>query len=192
MANFTFTLLIDGPDLQSDENLEALFEAGCDDATIGSRDHIQYADFDREAATLAEAIASAIRDVQTAVPNARVLRVEPEEFVSLTAIAQRTERSREYIRLLAEGERGPGGFPSPVRWIDARTRVWRWGDVAEWFETSMGTTPPRGHVDIDVIVMFNSLLEARFHAGRLSRQRDRQILSEFVREDDELRDLLGV
>ena len=56
MEPYTFTLLIAGPDLQTDANLDALFEAGCDDATFGNRDRIQYADFNREAPNLAEAI----------------------------------------------------------------------------------------------------------------------------------------
>jgi len=190
MPTFAFTLLVDGPDLQSEQNLDALFEAGCDDATFGSREHIQYADFHRQAPTLAQALSSAIRDVQAAVPGSRVLRVEPEEFVSLSAIATRTHRSREYVRLLAEGKRGPGGFPSAVRWIDARTRVWRWSDVAEWFETCMGKAPaPR--TDVDVIVIFNGLLEAGRHVQRLSRDQDREAVAEFVREDEELRSLLG-
>jgi hypothetical protein len=75
---YTFTLLIQGPDLQDEERPDALFQAGCGDATFGSRDGIQYADFDREAASLAAATHSAIRNVSTAVPDARVIRVEPD------------------------------------------------------------------------------------------------------------------
>ena len=47
-----FTLIVDGPDLQDASLIDAVFEAGCDDAAIGRIDGIQYADFDREAVTL--------------------------------------------------------------------------------------------------------------------------------------------
>ena len=29
MPTFTFTLIVEGPDLQADETIDALFEAGC-------------------------------------------------------------------------------------------------------------------------------------------------------------------
>jgi hypothetical protein len=41
-------------------------------------------------------------------------------------------RSRESVRLLAAGERGPGDFPAPVSHLKARTRLWRWSEVAGW------------------------------------------------------------
>lgn len=164
-TTFAFPLLIEGPDLQEEERLEALFEAGCDAATFGSRDSIQYADFDREASSLAEAIGSAIRDIQAAVPEARVVRVEPEEFVSMKAIADRTGFTKEYIRLLAEGKRGPGGFPAVVRWVDAKTRLWLWSDVAEWFETRIGK-PVTVTCEAHAVAAFNGTLEVRRHVPR--------------------------
>ncbi|HEU5244121.1 MAG TPA: hypothetical protein VFU33_06950 [Gaiellaceae bacterium] len=190
MPTYTFTLLIDGPDLQSEENIEALFEAGCDDALFGARDHIQYADFDREASNFAEAVSSAIRDIESTVPDARVLHIEPEEFVSLTAIADRTGKSRECVRLWAEGARGPGGFPSAVRWIDARTRVWRWLDVVGWLP-QVGVNLEAAH-DIEVVVTFNGLLEAKNHLNRIAGSEEREAVADFVREHEELRDLLSV
>ena len=59
-----FTLIVDGPDLQDDTLIDRLFEAGCDDAAIGRSDGIQYVDFDREAASLDEAVRSAVTDVE--------------------------------------------------------------------------------------------------------------------------------
>lgn len=190
MKLFDFTLLITGPDLQSDTNLDALFEAGCDDATFGNRDRIQYADFHRAAPHLAEAIAGAIQAVETAVPGAMVLRVEPDELVSLTKIAERTSRTRESIRLLAEGSRGPGGFPNPLSWVDAKSKVWRWSDVAEWFETRLGE-PLALTEDAETIATFNGLLEARLHSRRLPRDEEKQAVAEFARTDDALHALLA-
>ena len=61
MSTFQFTLIVDGPDLQDQPLIDQLFEAGCDDATVGSRDGVQYVDFDREAEALDDAILSARR-----------------------------------------------------------------------------------------------------------------------------------
>jgi hypothetical protein len=58
-----FTLIVNGANLQSEPFIDALFEGGCDDATVGRVDGVQYLDFDREAESLGEAIISAVRDV---------------------------------------------------------------------------------------------------------------------------------
>ena len=57
------TLIVDGPDLQDGAIIDRLLEAGCDDAATGRSDGIQYVDFDREGASLDEAVLSAVRDV---------------------------------------------------------------------------------------------------------------------------------
>ena len=54
-----FVLVTDGRDLLDGDNLEALYEAGCTDASIGHRT----VEFDREAPTRWAAIQQAIRDV---------------------------------------------------------------------------------------------------------------------------------
>lgn len=78
MTVFSFTLTIDGADVMSDDAQEALFEAGCDDATFGISDGVQTAEFDREAAEFAEAVASAIKAIESTVTGARVVEVHRE------------------------------------------------------------------------------------------------------------------
>ena len=63
MSFFRFTLIVDGPDLQSDTAVEALFDTGCDEALVGRTDGIQYLDFDRNGPNPETAILSAIADV---------------------------------------------------------------------------------------------------------------------------------
>ena len=68
MNTHQFTLIVEGPDLQDPDNLDALFAAGCDDATAGRIGDVQYLDFDREAADgFGEAATSAVREVESAV-----------------------------------------------------------------------------------------------------------------------------
>ena len=69
-----FTLIVDGPDLQDDAFIDMLFEAGCDDGTVGRTDGIQYIDFARDAPSFDEAILSAVTDVER-VAGADVVRV---------------------------------------------------------------------------------------------------------------------
>lgn len=78
-TEYAFTLIIEGiPDL-TPEVMDALFEAGCDDATIMMQaDRVSMA-FDRAGPTLKDAMVSAIRDVQKASIGARVIRVEGTE-----------------------------------------------------------------------------------------------------------------
>lgn len=59
-----FTLVVNGPDLQDDALIDAVFEAGCDDAAIGRIDGIQYIEFEREAVSLDRAIAPAINGLE--------------------------------------------------------------------------------------------------------------------------------
>jgi MoaA/NifB/PqqE/SkfB family radical SAM enzyme len=73
-----FTLIIDGiPDL-TPAVMDALFEAGCDDATVSRQGGTIAMDFVRPAPSRRDAIIGAIRDVEKAGIGARVLRVEAE------------------------------------------------------------------------------------------------------------------
>lgn len=125
---YNFTLIVEG-DVES--KMDELFEAGCDDATFGSVGGVHYGEFDREATSFAEAISSAIADVES-VGGLRVRRVEPDDLVTAAEIAERLGRSRESVRLLIAGERGAGDFPSPVSHARQRNRLWRWSEVSRW------------------------------------------------------------
>lgn len=135
---YSFTLLAVGPDLQTDEALNALAKAGCDDATVGSSGGVQHLDFDREADSYLAAVTSALNDVEVAVAGVRVVRILPDEYVTLAEIGERTGRTRESVRLLSNGERGPGSFPPPAARGDERNKLWRWSEVALWFASQLG------------------------------------------------------
>lgn len=77
---FFFELILEGPDICSDESLAALHEAGIlDEITVGSVDEVPFAMFSREAASYEEAVAGAIRDIESIIEGARVVRVERHE-----------------------------------------------------------------------------------------------------------------
>ena len=82
MTQFSFTLTIEGADVMTDVAQDALFEAGCDDATFGVSHEVQTGEFDRQAVDFAEAVASAIKAVESAVPGARVVEVHREQDIA--------------------------------------------------------------------------------------------------------------
>ena len=177
MSTFHFTLIIDGPDLQGKRLIDRLFEAGCDDATVGYSNGVQYVDFDREAEALDDAILSAVDDLET-LEGVEVIRIADAGLASLTDIATRVGRTRESVRLLVSGTRGPGKFPKPVTDPRSRYRLWRWSDVASWFNEYRGELP--AIADEKLAAMYNAALEVR-HGRRLLEPSDPVTLRELVR-----------
>lgn len=125
MSTHEFTLVIDRV-LDEDEQ-DALFEAGFDDSTPEIQPHHgrTLLHVTREASSLVAAIASAVLALEQADMPAS--GVGYSDLVDLPEIAGRVGRTRESIRLLAAGRRGPGGFPP------GRDGFYSWATVREWF-----------------------------------------------------------
>jgi hypothetical protein len=134
---YEFTLILSGVPELTREVLDAFYEAGSDDALIGMRDGVAYADFCREADSLPEALLSAIRDVEAAGVGARVEHVEPDELVTMSEIARRLRVSREGVRKRVAGLRGPGNFPPPAGSLTQRSPLWHWTDVVRWHQNHL-------------------------------------------------------
>jgi hypothetical protein len=160
-------LIIEGP-VDDDEVLDALFEAGCDDATFGMVDGVGFGDFRRAAPSFLHATSTAIREVDS-VPRLQVARLEAEDLVTMAEIARRLGRSREGIRLFTTDERGPGGFPPPVARVRARSPLWRWVDVAEWAKQALGQDDP----EAGLIASINAALEIRRRRPGLDKREQR-------------------
>ena len=73
-----FTLVYPGSleDL-TDDGVDALYEAGCDDALVGSSEGFIRIHFDRESPSFRIALISAILDVERSGLNLELIRVEP-------------------------------------------------------------------------------------------------------------------
>ena len=78
MKKYEFTLVLATSE-ESEADANRLYEAGCDDATIVTRNGVTYIAFDREADSLESAIRSATADVRTA--GFEVARVEMDALV---------------------------------------------------------------------------------------------------------------
>jgi hypothetical protein len=155
MNTYDVTLLVAGVD---EERLDDIYEAtdGAANVEVGDR-WTSTVGFDIEADTFADAVLQAI-DQTEEVPGLTVIRVEPDQLVWASEIADRIGRTRQSVDLLVKGQRGPGGFPAPVSG-NVRNPLWRWADVEAWFAAYE-------HREIDterpaVIGAINGALEAR-------------------------------
>ncbi|SUX37178.1 Uncharacterised protein [Cedecea davisae] len=133
MELYNFTLTVSGITLNTPGHEDALFEAGCDDAMISYYGNAIYLEFDREAPSLKNAIATAIRDIESAGIGARVESVD-STLVGLSDIAELSALSRQAITMLKDGIRGKGDFPNPIQRITGQSPLWDWAEVAEWLE----------------------------------------------------------
>ncbi len=115
-----------------DENvdvlLERLAEAGCDDAVIGIGQPGRLAlAFARESRSAREAIESALNDVRTAVPSARLIEATPD-LVGLTDVAEMIGVSRQNMRKLMLSHMH--SFPAPIH--EGSVSLWHLADVLAW------------------------------------------------------------
>ena len=92
MQRFTFTVAVEGRDLQAGEVVDALFDAGCDDALVGSFEGAQFLGFDREAGSIEEAMLSAVADVES-VEGLTVTKVAGAGSITSAEMAARAERT---------------------------------------------------------------------------------------------------
>src|SRR3546814_18099399 len=95
---FILKFRLPDPDVDPGQFVDALAEAGCDDATVGVGQRGRIAlDFAREANTATDAIISAIEAVKRAIPGAELVEAGPD-FVGLTDVAELVGWPRQNIR----------------------------------------------------------------------------------------------
>ena len=79
MKTYEFVVTL-APAEHTDELVEALYEAGCDDGSVWSRGAVVQIGFSREADSLEDAIRSAIGDVQKAGAAVAEVTMEADAF----------------------------------------------------------------------------------------------------------------
>ncbi|MEX2530800.1 MAG: DNA-binding protein [Gemmatimonadota bacterium] len=127
-------------DMATEEVVERLGAAGCDDALVGTGVPGRMAlDFSREAESAGAALLSAMRDIREALPEARLVEAEPD-LVGLTEAAWRVGVSRQNLHKMMK--RHPGTFPSPVH--AGSMAIWHLSDLLGWLKVHQGYELPAG------------------------------------------------
>lgn len=161
MNDYTFTFRFLSPGSSADDLSVRLYPRIEDASLIGPDEGGSFLlEFDRRSSGLPSALTSALLELMEVLPEAHVLRVEEDDLATMADIAKRAGRTPESVRLLVKGSRGPDGFPPAAGRLDARTKVWRWSDVADWFADAFGEPLP-DTADSAFLQAFNDALEIR-------------------------------
>jgi hypothetical protein len=143
MDDYTFTLNFTLPRREDrpDQYLDALYEAGCDDAVVGVGQYGMVGlDFTRAANSAEDAIGSAIENVRTAIPGAVLAGVGPD-LVGLTEMAAIFGFTRQNMRKYATGQSGaPGTFPLPS--VAGGPGLWHLAEIVAWLRLNTSVQPP--------------------------------------------------
>jgi len=156
---YDFALIVGNVGELNDAVENALFEAGCDDATASIRYGLLYLEFSRVSSSFKEAILSAIRDVRKANIGAEVLRVDECNLVTAAEIARRIQRTRQLVFQYITGTRGPGGFPPPECHLTEGRPLWAWCAVSYWLAQNDILKPEEGW-NAEAVAAINNFLEA--------------------------------
>ncbi|CAN5236273.1 DNA-binding protein [soil metagenome] len=125
---FKLTFSLDHPGQDPGAFVDALGEAGCNDALVGiGRPGSISLEFARAARSADQAVASAIRDVRKAIPGAMLVEAAPD-FVGLTDVADIIGVSRQQMRKVMLGH--PADFPEPVH--AGSGSIWHLSSVLVW------------------------------------------------------------
>jgi len=134
MKEYDFTLKFDLPNIDEDPEsyIDALYEAGCSDASVGIGQTGRIGlNFIREGNSAVEAVSSAIADVKKAIPEARLIEATPD-LVGLTDIAEIVGCSRQNMRKMFSTHRTK--FPPPV--YEGNVALWHLTMVLQCFKNS--------------------------------------------------------
>ncbi len=148
---YTFTLKyqLADDDRDPDALVERLGEAGCDDALVGIGQPGRLAlEFTREADSADTAVRSALADVRSAVPTARLIEVSPD-LVGLTDVADIVGVSRQNMRKLMLTH--PGSFPAPVH--EGSASIWHLADVLTWLQAKGSYSLARDVLDVACVAL---------------------------------------
>lgn len=166
---YTFTLKyqLADEDRDPDTLVERLGEAGCDDALVGIGQPGRLAlEFTREAESAGAAVRSALADVRSAIPSAKLIEVAPD-LVGLTDVAEMVGVSRQNMRKLMLAH--PSSFPAPVH--EGSASIWHLADVLVWLQARGSYSLTKNVLDVaHVALQVNVAKEGRRLPGVVSKE----------------------
>lgn len=162
---YVFTLKYQLVDHDSDQDalVERLGAAGCYDALVGVGLPGRLAlEFSREAGSAEEAFRTALADVKSAVPSARLIEALPG-LVGLTDVADIVGISRQAMRKLMLAHRAT--FPVPVH--EGSASIWHLSEGPDWLNSREGYRIDVGVLEVATVALaVNVAKEAVRHPVR--------------------------
>jgi hypothetical protein len=157
---FTLKLKLAAGDSNADEVMERLGAAGCNDALVGTGHPGRIAlNFTRDHDSAEKAVISALKDVKRAIPEAKLLEVDPD-FVGLTDVAELIGVTRQNMRKLMMTH--TDSFPAAVH--EGNTAIWHLAHVLQWLNDRDGYRIEQSLLDVAYIAMQINLIK---EAGQL-------------------------
>lgn len=164
MREYDFILKFRLPetDADSEQFVDALAEAGCDDAAVGIGQRGRIAlNFTRKARSALDAVRSAVRDVKRAIPGVQLVEASPD-FVGLSDVADLVGCTRQNMRKLMITNSAT--FPVAVH--EGSQSIWHLHPVLDWFATTQKRPIDRALVEVSAVTMkVNIASDARRVAG---------------------------
>lgn len=151
MSEYEFTLKFRLPvtDADPEQFIDALAEAGCDDATVGIGQQGRIAlDFTREADSAMEAVVSAVQAVKGAIPGAELIEASPD-FVGLTDVAYFVGCSRQNMRKLMVTHMAT--FPAAVH--EGSQAIWHLRPLLDWLSETQKRQISRSLIEVSEVTM---------------------------------------
>ena len=176
MSEYDFTLILSGITDFTDEQVDSLFEAGCDDATVAQRNGRVYMTFSRKSSSMIEAIISAIVNINKANIGAGVLRVDTCSLVNQSEIARRLGVSRQCAENYVNGKR-LAGFPAPACNIIEGQPLYFWCEVAYWACQNSLLSPSENRAAQEIAIL-NNILELE-HQKQIEPTATAKMLNQF-------------
>lgn len=164
--NYEFELVYKlAPGEDPAQYIDALFEAGCDDAIplIGQPGMIGLA-FDRESTSASMAVASAIVQVEKAIPHATIDKLERVEpwLKNLSELAVEFGCTKQNLSRYQRGESSVAE-PFPAPYVDGRTSYWITYVVADWLQRNANLEVPKEKMDMYKCAWVMNMSILRYH-----------------------------
>ena len=135
--------------------LQNLAREGCDDAIVGLGNNGRIAlNFTRQAASAYEAIFSALSAVRRAIPDAKLVEVNPD-LVGLTDVAELLGFTRQNMRKLML--RSGAEFPPPLH--EGKPAIWHLSKILQWLKSKQTHQIDESLMDVASVSMQCNLLK---------------------------------
>lgn len=146
---FTLKFKLQDSNIDPDIYVEQLYEFGCDDAVIGTgkKGYIGL-NFIRESSSAYQAIASAIKDVKKAIPDAIFIEAAPD-LVGVTDVANLLGCTRQNIQKLIAKDNSN----CPPAIYGGAQSIWHLADFLDWLIDNKKHSVSESLVDVAKVAM---------------------------------------